>query len=296
MPGVARIAFAASADHLDLGGELELLAPALDQVGVEAVAVAWDDSAVDWSGYDGVVVRSTWDYTGRVAAFRDWVRSTSAVTLLANPADVVVWNTDKRYLADLAAAGVPVVETRFVAPGRTNEWPDWPELVVKPAVSAGARLTGRFGAADREGASELVAAIHAEGVTVMVQPFLASVDERGESDVLVFGGEPSHAVAKGGILRAGAAWATGPGWVEDEWHRPEPLTDELAAFARLVLEAVPGPRPLVYARVDSALDGSRQRRLMELEAVEPYLFLALAPDPEPAARRFAAATRRWLDG
>jgi len=215
---------------------------------------------------------------------------------MANPADVIAWNTDKRYLRDLSAAGIPVVDTRFVDPGQPFELPDWPDVVVKPAVSAGARLTGRFGGEDKEAAAELVAAIHAEGIAVMVQPFLASVDERGESDVSVFGGEPSHAVAKGGILRAGAMWATGPGWVDDEWHRPEPLTDELAAFARLVLAAVPFRGPLLYARVDSALDGTGQSRLMELEAVEPYLFLALAPDPEAAADRFAAAVRRWLDG
>jgi len=291
---VPTVALACCSGMADLGGELALLAPGLERAGLSCEPVVWDDAGVDWSAFDGMVVRATWDYTGRIEDFRAWVRSVAATTPVANPPDVLVWNGDKRYLDDLAAAGVPVVDTRFLEPGGPVELPDWPELVVKPAVSAGARRTGRFTAGERGEALSLVAAIHAEGTTAMVQPFLEAVDRDGEIDVVAFAGEPSHAVAKGGLLPAEPTWADDTSRVLGEWSRPEPLTAELAAFARHALAAVPSDETLLYARVDSALDADGTRRLMELELVEPYLFLAAAPDPAAAADRFAAATRRWL--
>ncbi|MFJ2818889.1 hypothetical protein [Streptomyces sp. NPDC087294] len=97
--------------------DLPVLLDALCAAGAEADGVCWDDAEADWAGYDLVVLRSTWDYSWRAAEFMAWTERCGKVTRLANPAEVVRWNTDKRYLGDLAAAGVPVVPTSYLAPG-----------------------------------------------------------------------------------------------------------------------------------------------------------------------------------
>ncbi|MGX6448759.1 hypothetical protein ACVU7I_11935, partial [Patulibacter sp. S7RM1-6] len=133
---VPRIALATSAEHPH-GVDETPLAERLD-----ATWAVWDDPTVDWAAFDLVVVRSTWDYHARREAFLAWA---AGVPSLANPADVLAWNTDKRYLADLVAAALPTVPTLLVPPGEALP-ADAPalagEVVVKPSVSAGARDTG----------------------------------------------------------------------------------------------------------------------------------------------------------
>lgn len=189
-----RIALATSAEFPQ-GVDEQRLA---DELG--ATWAVWDDPTVDWDAFDLVVVRSVWDYSERVDEFLAWTRT---LPQLANPADLLAWNADKRYLGELTAAGLPTVETRLLAPGEALADDD-PlldgELVVKPTVSAGARDTSRFTPDDGERRDALVARIHAAGRTAMVQPFVASVDERGESALLLFDGRFSHAIEKGRIL------------------------------------------------------------------------------------------------
>lgn len=120
--------------------DLPVLRDALRAAGAEADAVIWDDADVDWGAYDLAVIRSTWDYSWRAAEFVAWAERCAKVTRLANPAGVVRWNTDKRYLGDLAAAGVPVVPTRYLAPGDTADLPDDHEYVIKPTSGAACPL------------------------------------------------------------------------------------------------------------------------------------------------------------
>lgn len=137
-----RIGLATCAALPDGWPDDRLLAAALRERGAEARFAVWDDPEVDWPGFDLVMIRSTWDYTGRRREFLDWAHSIDGA--LHNPAGMLEWNSDKRYLADLAAAGVATVPTRYVEPG--DPPPDLAgEVVVKPTVSAGARDTGRFG-------------------------------------------------------------------------------------------------------------------------------------------------------
>ncbi len=96
--------------------DLPVLVAALRAAGAEAVAAPWDDAGTDWGSYDLVLIRSTWDYSWRPAEFVAWAERAAKATRLANPVQVVRWNTDKRYVGDLAAAGVPVVPTRYLAP------------------------------------------------------------------------------------------------------------------------------------------------------------------------------------
>jgi hypothetical protein len=243
----------------------------------------WDDPAVDWGAFDVVVVRSTWDYPARLDEFRRWARS---IPHLVNPPAVLEWNTDKRYLAEARAAGLPIVPTRFVAPGEAWGPPPAARFVVKPAVSVGAQdtLVLRAGEADR--ATALVASIHASGRTALVQPHVASVDGRGERGLFFFGGAFSHAIGKGAVLEPGAGVQRDLGMRQEAWPA-DPAADELGLAERAVawlgerFGAVPA-----YARVDLVLGDDGAPQLLELELTEPCLFFRHAPDG--AEERFAA--------
>jgi glutathione synthase/RimK-type ligase-like ATP-grasp enzyme len=270
---------ASAARHLD--EDLPALAAALDALGVEPAIVVWDDARVDWTGFDLAVVRSTWDYVPRRDAFVAWARG---VPRLANPADVVAWNTDKRYLRDLAGAGIAVTPTTWVEPRDSARLPDG-EIVVKPAVSAGANDTARYAANERARAEEHIARLQREGRTAMVQPYVSSVDAHGETALLFFGGAYSHAIRKGPILSASRTDVEGLFAREDIASR-EPSAAE-RALAERALDAVPGGRgALLYARVDVILGEGGTPMVLELELAEPSVFLAFDGG---AAGRFARA-------
>ncbi|QFR02522.1 hypothetical protein F9278_13085 [Streptomyces phaeolivaceus] len=273
--------------------DLAVLARALRDAGADAAAVHWDDPAADWAGYDLVVIRSTWDYSWRAAEFAAWVAKTGEVTRLANPADVVRWNTDKRYIGDLARAGVPVVPTAYLAPGDPVEGalPVAHEYVVKPTSGAGARFAARYTPDLWETAVRHVERMHAEGFTAMVQPFVTSIDTEGERALQFFGGRLLHASRKGAVLTPGTAYDA------DKIAHPDlvpwtPTEAELTVAER-ALAAVPGAPELLYARVDLVTGEDGRPCVMELELVEPNLFLWLHPEslPHVVDAILAAATR-----
>ncbi len=277
-----RVALATSSGYPELWVDDAPLRAALADAGVAAEPVVWDDPSADWPSYGVVVIRSTWDYTERRADFVAWADRVGRVTRLRNPAGVVRWNTDKTYLRSLAARGVPVVPTVWSAAGlpvdvaATVAEQGWADAVVKPTVSAGARRTLRFGAGEIAAAQALAAEIARDGDGVMVQPYLGSVEEHGERSLIFVAGEFSHAVRREPSLVPGSIGGHEAGPVAAE-------PDELAV-AEQVLRVV--GEPLLYARVDLVRDGSGTPVLIELEAVEPQLFLRHAP---VAAHRLAAA-------
>jgi glutathione synthase/RimK-type ligase-like ATP-grasp enzyme len=249
---------------------------------------SWDDPAVDWGSYDLVVVRATWDYASRRDEFTAWAAS---VPRLANPADVITWNTDKTYLRELAGAGVPVVPTAWFEPGAPADWPDWPDLVVKPTVSAGSQDTARYGPDERDRARAHADRLLDAGRPVMVQPYLAGIDTAGESMLVHLGDGYSHAFRKEAILRPGESAETDALFRPEEVSAREP-TDAERAVAEAALAAVPGgPDRLLYARVDLLPDESGDPVVIELELTEPSLWLSSAPG---SADRFAAAIRAAL--
>jgi glutathione synthase/RimK-type ligase-like ATP-grasp enzyme len=266
-----------------------LLLAACAAAGLDADWRVWDDAAVHWGSYDLVVIRSTWDYAPRRDDFVAWAQSQPR---LANPADVIRWNTDKTYLGDLAAAGVPVVPTVFLThlePGAGPAWPaDWAEVVVKPAVSAGGRDTARYGPAEADRARAHAAKLLAAGRRVLVQPYLAAVDEVGETAVVHVGGRYSHALGKAALLVPGGAAEIDELWRPERVEAREPAAAE-RALAEQALAAVPGgPQRLLYARVDLLPGPAGDPLVVEVELTEPSLFLTAVP---PAADRFAAAIR-----
>jgi glutathione synthase/RimK-type ligase-like ATP-grasp enzyme len=266
-----------------------LLVAALDELGIEGRPAVWSDASIDWRAFDAIVIRSPWDYFVRLAEFRAWlVARIASGVLLCNAGEILAWNLDKRYLQELAAAGVSLVPTICVAQG---EQPDvaalaraqgWDEIVVKPSISGGAYRTHRFRLVD--------AARHAEDMAqtlqdrgLLIQPFLPEIVSGGELSLLFFDGVFSHAVCKrprpddyrvqpqyGGTAEAVEVQGA---WIDT---------------ARACIAAAPALP--VYARVDGVIaDG--KFLLMELEVFEPLMYLKQHP---PAAERFALAIRGRL--
>ncbi|KUN87222.1 ATP-grasp domain-containing protein [Streptomyces griseoruber] len=253
--------------------DLPGLVAALKEAGADARAVVWDDPDADWAGFDLAVIRSTWDYSWRAAEFLAWAEKTGAATRLANPAEVIRWNGDKRYLGALAAAGVATVPTRYLAPGEPAGLPDDHEYVVKPTSGGGARFAARYTPDEHDTAVRHLARLHAEGFTAMVQPYVRGIDAAGERALQFFGGRLLHASRKGAVLAPGTPYderkVAHPGL--EAWQP----TDAELAVAEQALAAVPGAPELLYARVD-LVDGDDGRpQVMELELVEPNLFLSL---------------------
>jgi hypothetical protein len=249
----------------------------------------WDDPAVDWEAYDRVVVRSVWDYSRRIDEFLAWCAAVGPERLRNTP-DLVAFDSDKRYLGEL---GVAIAPTTFVGPG--DPLPALSgDVVVKPNVSAGARNTGRFGPTAHAEALALVERIRASGRVAIVQAYLADVDRGGETALVFIAGELSHVLHKRPVLRGEGVAPLGDDlrgpaavMLEDDFVRPGSAEPAQREFADTVLAAVTERfgTPL-YARVDVAHDADGRPVLMELEAIEPCLYLDLVPG---TAERFAGA-------
>jgi glutathione synthase/RimK-type ligase-like ATP-grasp enzyme len=281
------IALATCAFLPDLDEDERLLSPALAALGLVAEPRVWDDPSVDWDGFRVVVVRSTWDYSDRRDAFLEWC---ARPRRLLNSKAVIEWNTDKHYMRELADAGIPIVPTTWISPGAESVAIPDAEVVVKPTVSAGARNTSRYRRGDEELARAHVQRLLAEGRTVLVQPYVASVDDSGETGLIYIDGMLSHAIRKGAVLHAHGV-ATDRLWAPEEISVRAPDRAE-RALAEATLDALPWPRDsLLYARVDLVRGDDDRPMLLELELAEPSLFLGFS---DGAADRLAAGIARRL--
>lgn len=253
-------------DHLAL--------PALAALGVSVAFVPWEDAEPD-PDVVAWVVRSPWNYAASVSPF---LEALSPLRNLHNPLELVTWNSDKRYLFELAEAGVPIVPSVVAALdslAAVAEATGFVELVVKPLVSAGGSNTRRI-RADTLHDTETFAGL--PDVAYLVQPFLDDVLAGGEVSCVFFEGEYSHSVRK--RPKAGD-------FLVQEEHGGSTVAVEvsrsLVAASRAALDAAPAPG--LYARVDW-IETRRGPRLVELELIEPELYLRAHAD---APARFAAA-------
>ncbi|PKV89359.1 RimK family alpha-L-glutamate ligase [Streptomyces sp. TLI_146] len=288
--GAAKVAVVTSAAGLAYDVDLPLVVDALRADGLAAEAVAWDADGVEWGGFDRAVIRSTWDYSGRLDEFLAWADKAGRATRLWNPLPVVRWNSDKRYLPELAGRGVSVVPTRVIDPGGRCEEADFDlptGAVVKPSVSAGARDTARYEPGRHADAARHARMLLDQGRSAMVQPYLPLVEE-GERALVFLAARDgltfSHAIRKQPVL-------TEPNVIDNfrDAHPglvPHEPTGAEIRTALDALAAVPAPDALLFARVDLALDDSRAPVVMELELIEPNLFLQ--SDPR-ALERFVSA-------
>ncbi|PUB32200.1 hypothetical protein C8K30_101722 [Promicromonospora sp. AC04] len=276
----ARVALATCSQLPDLDTDDVPLIAALAGRGVTAEPAVWDDPAVDWQAYDLVLVRSTWDYSPRHDEFLAWARSLPKV---ANSADVIAWNTDKRYLRELEEAGIPVIPTIWLDPERHlskravhTRMPAFGDFVVKPVVSAGAKNTGRYQPVSAE--SRGLAIAHAtrlldDGRWVMIQPYVTSVDITGETCLVFIDGELTHAVRKNALL-TGPAQDSSELYAEEEMVSFEATPDqvEVALRALAVAREATGA-DLTYARVDLVSGDDGVPMVIELELTEPSLWM-----------------------
>lgn len=261
-----------------------LLSAALARHGIVAERVDWADPTVDWSRFDAAVFRTTWDYFDRFAEFSAWLAHAEQRTRLLNVPELLWWNVDKHYLADLEKRGVAIVASRFLETGTTVALAEvlaacgWDEAVVKPCISGGARHTYRLNRATAAAHDPLLNTLLAQEA-FLLQPLVESVLTEGEDSLLVFGGRVTHAVRK--IAKPGDFRVQDDHGGTVHPHRPTP---EQIAFAERAVAAC-SPAPL-YARVDLVRDNAGELALMELELVEPELWLRMHP---PAATIFADA-------
>jgi hypothetical protein len=265
-------------EYPDDDSDLPLVLAAAAARGMSAEAVIWDEES-DWTRFRCAVVRSTWDYVGKYAAFREWLASVDRQTLLFNPRPMIERNLDKTYLRDL---GVPIVPTWWIESTddlHLIERISDPWIVVKPTVSAGARATIRT--RDREEARAHASRILATARSVMVQPYLDAVDGEGEISVICIDGEPSWAARKIPALTTG-----GHGGSKESYA----LSADLREAAVTALAHHPGS---LYARVDMVRHAGTWL-VMELELAEPSLFVELGP-ADAADRLVAAIERRIRD-
>ena len=283
------VALATAREWADLVPDERLVLEPLRELGVNAAPFLWDDPEVDWTRFDAVVIRCTWDYSWRIDEFRNWIdRLDSAGVRLWNPLSVVRPNLDKTYLRDLPRIGLETIPTVWLDCGAVVNLDvllreqGWDEAIIKPVISAGARHTWRTNAASAtRDAAKLVEQLAEE--RVMIQPFLPEILDEGEWSMIFIGGEHSHTVMKtpktgdfrvqeqhGGITRPAVA----PEWMLGR------ATDGLRALAP----------DLLYARVDGVRVGDRFF-VLEMELTEPRLFFGAKPGSE---RQFARELAKRL--
>jgi len=261
---------------------------ALKERGADFERPDWEDEGVDWASFDVVVVRTTWNYHYARERFLEWVERVSALTQLHNSKEVLRWNSEKSYLKDLEAAGVPVAPTVWFERGeradlaRVMEERGWSSGLIKPLVGAVASDTHRLRAGEGSApeADEFLNA-RLQGQAMMLQPYLSRVETEGEVSVMLIQGEPTHAVRKLAVA--------GDYRVQDEHGGTDHLMDldpSLVELSQRALSVAPGEGPPLYARVDFLFDDAGDAVINELEIIEPMLFFQHHPG---AAATFADA-------
>jgi glutathione synthase/RimK-type ligase-like ATP-grasp enzyme len=277
-----RLALATSADHAELHSSDLPLVDALRAAGLDPIAEVWTDPSVDWSGYDAVLLRSVWDYHLRYDDFTEWLAQLDKAGVpVLNDSGLVRWNGDKRYLLELRERGVAIVPSQIAAGECLREVVTGlggQEIVIKPTVGAGASHTIRGVA----GSTELSEAMdELPDAVYLVQPFQPEIQTDGELSLVFIDGEYSHAVVQRPVagdyrvqlMFGGVATSVDPS--------PAVLESARAALATV------GSQPL-YARVDGVIVNGRFL-LMELELIEPYLFLPESPE---ATQKLATAVAK----
>jgi len=292
----ADVFLVSASEAVALDEDMPLLLTALAERGISSEVVCWDDPEVPWHGCQLALIRSTWDYSLRLVEFLDWAQRVSTQCDLVNGPDVLRWNTDKVYLRDLDDAGVNIVDSWFARTPEELRLGEIGEFVVKPTVGAGSRGAARFDASAGEHARAHALGILEAGLTVMVQPYQHAVDELGETAMLFFDGEFSHAINKGPLLAKGEPASRA--LFKQETISSHVATAEELDSAHAVIESlvkVPGMgtklSPPLYARVDLVRANDGSLAVLELELTEPSVFLGTS---KPAAGLFADAIARRL--
>ena len=283
-----RVALVTSSKFPELTVDDRLLLAPLAERAIHAVPAIWDDPEADWSSYDAIILRSTWDYHLTAEKFLRWIDALATTRLpVWNPATLICWNANKTYLRDLDGKGVTIVPTI---------WPEadegatlreklrelgWTKAVVKPRISATAYRTQLITREDADSAQTLFEGLLG-GPGVMVQKFMDSIIDEGEWSLMFFDGVFSHAVLK--------TPTSGDFRVQSDFGGRDRLADPPMHVLRSATQILQAVEPTLYARVDGVVE-DKQFHLMELELIEPALFLSSHP---AAPARFAKAIAKKL--
>ncbi len=285
-----RCAFLAMDSNEGWSVDVELAIAPLEARGWQVELVPWRRPAVDWSRFDAVYIGTPWDYPEDAERFLAVLAAIDASgAVLVNELSLVRWNVRKTYLRDLAERGADVVPGRWLerydaaAVQRAAQAFDAPRIVVKPVVGANAADTFLLSREEADAARERLAAVFGER-PLIVQPYLEAIESDGELSLFYFGGELSHAVRK--VPRSGDFRVQ-----EEHGASITAIVPEAGAVraAERVLSLV-SPRP-VYARCDLVRGPGGRFLLMELELIEPSLYLRMDAG---AAERFAGAFDRHV--
>lgn len=245
-----------------------LIAAALEARGCTVKPAAWNESFAPFANADLIVVRSTWDYFDEAPAFDAWLQRLKTVSgVVCNAPSLMLWNSNKKYLLDLAERGAPLPPTKLSQPNAAALMAAMDELalqeaVVKPVIGAGASGLTIMQRNDAVSIERAAAALQHEG---LVQPLIPEIRCLGETSCTFFRGEFSHAVVKRPAADSILVQAEHGGRTE-----PAQLTPEQLATARSMLDLL--PEPAVFARVDMVLTETAPL-LMEIEVIEPELFV-----------------------
>jgi glutathione synthase/RimK-type ligase-like ATP-grasp enzyme len=287
LSSAARIAFVTYEGLPELNADDRRAAVALEDLGLRAEAVRWDDPRVDWLGYGAVVLRSTWDYHRRIDEFHAWIDRMEAIgTRLWNPPRVLRWNADKRYLVRIAHPSLAPPPTAMLERGSVVNLPallrerGWSEAVLKPAISADGFSTEGT-SLDRAASDQGVLDAMLGRGDVIVQRLVPEIRTNGEISMMFFSSVFSHAVSK----RPQAGEFRVQERLGGKIARAYPPSG-LVGHAHALLDG--HAQGYLYARVDVVATAERFV-LMELELLEPSLYLEHHP---PSARAFALAIQR----
>ena len=245
---------------------------AAEQIKIDLVFANWNDKSIAWESFDAAVIRSAWDYVPVRDEFLEFAKNVETKTKLFNSYEVMKWNTNKTYLSILENKGVPIIPTKFAnnldeaLPAIKWAFEKASAVAIKPTVGAGARLAGK--ALTEEEAIEYVKRILEAKRTVIIQPYISSVDDEGEKAIIVINGEISHAAKKVPALTKGGH-GDAAGQLE--------ITSEMKDIVKTISSAVSEWNDLLFARVDVVRMGEKLV-LMELELTEPWLFMQFRPE------------------
>ena len=264
-----KIAFATYSELPNLTENDRLLIPIFEANGYAVYAEIWDNPSVDWTIYDAVLIRSTWDYYLKPLAFQNWIsKFQTSKTKLFNSPEIILKNSHKFYLKELNEKGVAIIPTLFSSEKIELETlRKWEKVVIKPAVSAGSHETAIFETAT------LTQEIFDSKISYgdwLIQPFLSEIQDAGELSMMFFGGQFSHAiqkVPKSGDFRVQKQFGA-------KYLKFEPNEAIIAVAANIVEIA---GKESVYARVDGIMT-KNGFLLMEVEMIEPDLFFEYASD------------------
>ena len=263
--------------HLaSLKNEDDLLVEYLERKGLTIEKPVWNNPRVEWESYDIVLLKSPWDYFNLIDDFYTWLTKMEDKNIkFLNPIATVKWNADKHYLKNIEDSGLKIAPCIFLEKGEQVNLNDFfpslntTKLIVKPVVSGGSKNTFKVVAANVEEINHQLQSL-VEVEDFIVQPFLNEIEENGEWSFLFFGGKFSHALvkkAKAGDFRVQHVFG---GTI----HPQQPPKDLIEIAQGYVDHFAKG---CLYARVDGVLVGE-QFLLMELELIEPYLFLETNQD------------------